>query len=50
MTSNLLQTAKIRRLLLIERKRLNEDIRAMRHRRMSKPPAPAKEVVQTKRA
>ena len=48
MTPNLLQTAKIRRLALIEKKRLKEDIRTMRHRRMSKPPAPAKEIVRTK--
>lgn len=48
MTPNLLQTAKIRRLVLIERKRLKEDIRALRHRRMSRRPNPVQEIVRRK--
>ncbi|MEO1026177.1 MAG: hypothetical protein AAFX07_11570 [Pseudomonadota bacterium] len=50
MTPNLLQTAKILRLVLLERKRLREDIRQMRHRRMSQRPEPVKEEMETKRA
>ena len=42
MTPNLLQTAKIRRLILIERKRLRESIREMRHRRTLRRPEPTK--------
>jgi len=48
MTPNLLETAKLRRRLLIEKKQLKEDIRQMRHRRMSKRPEPVREVTQTK--
>ena len=50
MTPNLVQTAKIRRLILLERKRLREDIREMRHRRMSRRPEPMKDVVRPKSA
>ncbi len=48
MSANMIETAKMRRLLLIEKKRFKEDLRQMRHRRMSRPPTPMKETVQAK--
>ena len=43
MTPNLVQTAKIRRLVLIERKRLREEMLAMRASRSSRLQEPVKE-------
>ena len=48
MSVKLLETARTRRLLLIEKKRLKEDLRSLRHRRMSRPPAPLQEKVRGK--
>lgn len=45
MSVKLLETARTRRLLLIEKKRMKEDLRQLRHRRMSRPPMPVQEKV-----
>lgn len=48
MSVKLLETARTRRLLLIEKKRLKEDLREMRHQRMSRRPIPVQEKLEVK--
>lgn len=48
MSAKLIETAKARRRLVIEKKRVKDELRRLRHARAANKPAPAIEMVQGK--